>query len=432
MDRPDAGKFPSRPVSWVAANTLELSVYQMVTPARCLRQSVRYFRSLQTPEARNAMADSRTVITAASLLIALAAVGWGTYASKHAGNGAPAGGPPGGLPAGAMAGRGPVGGGRPPGGAAAPPVAVVTAVAQRETLDIAIEAIGTAVSNEAVNVTTKVTNLVTAIHFQDGQRVEAGQVLVELDRAQASAELAIATADYGNSVNQFNRSKELLASQSLSKAQYDQLEAAMKANEARVAAARARLADTYIRAPFAGRVGLRRISVGSLINPGTVVTTLDDTSSVKVDFAVPDVNLGVVRPGIPLVATTSAWPGRRFTGKVGSVDPRIDPTSRSVTVRALLPNGEGLLKPGMFMTVRLASEQRAAVVIPEEALVPEQARQFVYVSADGKAGKREVRIGRRQPGRVEVLEGLREGERVVVEGTLKLRDGAAVREVQPT
>jgi membrane fusion protein (multidrug efflux system) len=378
------------------------------------------------------MADSRTVITAASLLIALVAVGWGTYASKHAGNGAVSGGPPGGPPAGAMGGRGPAGGGRPSGGAASPPVAVVTAVAQRETLDIAIEAIGTAVSNEAVNVTTKVTNLVTAIHFQDGQRVEVGQVLVELDRAQASAELAIATADYGNSVSQFNRSKELLASQSLSKAQYDQLEAAMKANEARVSAARARLADTYIRAPFAGRVGLRRISVGSLINPGTVVTTLDDTSSVKVDFAVPDVNLGVVRSGIPLVATTSAWPGRRFTGKVGSVDPRIDPTSRSVTVRALLPNSEGLLKPGMFMTVRLASEQRAAVVIPEEALVPEQARQFVYVPAEGKASKREIRIGRRQPGRVEVLEGLREGERVVVEGTLKLRDGATIREVQPT
>jgi membrane fusion protein, multidrug efflux system len=407
-------------------------MYQTVHYARCLRPSVRYSPHLSVREARNAMADSRTVITAASLLIALAAVGWGTYASKHAGNGATTGGPPGGPPAGAMAGRGPAGGGRPPGGAAAPPVAVVTAAAQRETLDIAIEAIGTAVSNEAVNVTTKITNLVTAIHFQDGQRVEAGQVLVELDRAQASAELAIATADYGNSVNQFNRSKELLASQSLSKAQYDQLEAAMKANEARVAAARARLADTYIRAPFAGRVGLRRISVGSLISPGTVVTTLDDTSSVKVDFAVPDLNLGVVRPGLALVATTSAWPGRRFTGKVGSVDPRIDPTSRSVTVRALLPNSEGLLKPGMFMTVRLASEQRAAVVIPEEALVPEQARQFVYVPAEGKASKREVRIGRRQPGRVEVLEGLREGERVVVEGTLKLRDGAAVREVQPT
>jgi membrane fusion protein (multidrug efflux system) len=307
---------------------------------------------------------------------------------------------------------------------------VITAVARRETLDIAIEAIGTAVANEAVNVTTKVTNMVTAIHFQDGQRVDAGQVLVELDRAQASADLAVATADYGNSVNQFNRSKELLASQSLSRAQYDQLEAAMKANEARVAAARARLADTYIRAPFAGRVGLRRISVGTLINPGTVVTTLDDTSAVKVDFAVPDVNLPVVRTGAPITASTTAWAGRHFVGKVGSVDPRIDPTSRSVMVRAILPNTEGLLKPGMFMTVRMASEQRNAVVVPEEALVPEQARQFVYVTDGGKASKREVRIGRRQPGRVEVLEGLREGEHVVVEGTIRLRDGAPVREVE--
>ncbi|MFM1887251.1 MAG: hypothetical protein RL026_2408 [Pseudomonadota bacterium] len=379
------------------------------------------------------MADTRNVITITSVLVALVAVGWATYATQHAAPAAPSGRPGAAPGAGAAAAGGPAAGGpgaRGPGAGTSQPVPVITAVARRETLDIAIEAIGTAVANEAVNVTTKVTNMVTAIHFQDGQRVDAGQVLVELDRAQASADLAVATADYGNSVNQFNRSKELLASQSLSRAQYDQLEAAMKANEARVAAARARLADTYIRAPFAGRVGLRRISVGTLINPGTVVTTLDDTSAVKVDFAVPDVNLPVVRTGAPITASTTAWAGRHFVGKVGSVDPRIDPTSRSVMVRAVLPNTEGLLKPGMFMTVRMASEQRNAVVVPEEALVPEQARQFVYVTDGGKASKREVRIGRRQPGRVEVLEGLREGEHVVVEGTIRLRDGAPVREVE--
>jgi membrane fusion protein (multidrug efflux system) len=306
---------------------------------------------------------------------------------------------------------------------------VVSAPARRESMDIAIEAIGTAIANESVQVTSKTSNIVTAIHFSDGQNVRAGDVLVELDRAQAAAELAAATADYTDSVSQYNRSRELLATQALSKAQHEQLEATMKANEARVAAAKARVADTYIRAPFSGRVGLRRVSLGKLINPGTVITTLDDTSSMKVDFAVPDTFVSVLREGLSLTARTTAYPGREFAGRVLSVDSRIDPSTRSVTVRALVPNRDAALKPGMFLTVALSREQRETLVIPEAALVPEQARQFVYVIAEGRASKREVQIGRREPGRVEVVEGLLEGERVVTEGTLKLREGSPVREL---
>lgn len=296
-------------------------------------------------------------------------------------------------------------------------------------IDVGIEAIGTAVSNEAVIVTAKTSNIVTAIHFQDGQMVKAGDVLVELDHAQVTAELASAQADYANSVSLFNRSKELAAIQSLSKAQFEQLETNMKSNEAKVAAIRARLSDTYIRAPFSGRVGLRRVSLGALINPGTAVTTLDDLSTVKVDFAVPDVYMAELGRAQTVTARTSAYPGRKFSGKVVSIDSRVDPTSRSVTVRALLPNQDGALRPGMFLNVSMDREQRKALVIPEEALVPEQARQFVFVmvGADTVA-KREVRIGRRQPGEVEVSEGLANGDRVVVEGTLKLRDGSSVIE----
>jgi membrane fusion protein (multidrug efflux system) len=176
-------------------------------------------------------------------------------------------------------------------------------------------------------------------------------------------------------------------------------------------------------------VGLRRVSLGKLINPGTVITTLDDTSSMKVDFSVPDIYVASLREGLQLVARSTAWPGREFTGRVLSVDSRIDPVSRAVTVRALLPNKDAALKPGMFLTVELAREQRPALLIPEEALVPEQARQFVYVVANGRVSKREVQIGRRAPGRVEVAQGLKEGERVVTEGTLKLREGTPVREL---
>jgi membrane fusion protein (multidrug efflux system) len=183
-----------------------------------------------------------------------------------------------------------------------------------------------------------------------------------------------------------------------------------------------------IRAPFGGKVGLRRVSVGSLINPGTTITTLDDTSIIKVDFAVPENFLATLDEGQAVTAQTSAFQGRPFSGKVISVDSRVDPATRSVTVRAAIPNPDNLLKPGMFLDVRLARDERDALLIPEEALVPEQSRQFVFVVSGGKAAKREVRIGRREPGRVEVVAGLTADERVVIEGTQKIRDGSPVRD----
>jgi membrane fusion protein (multidrug efflux system) len=304
----------------------------------------------------------------------------------------------------------------------------VTAAAQQRAIDVGIEAIGTANANEAVSITSKTSNIVTAIRFSDGELVQAGQVLVELDRGSVAADLAAATASFEESRSQFNRSRELVATQVVSKAQYEQLEATMKSNEARMVAAQTRLADTYIRAPFSGRVGLRRVSLGTLISPGTVITTLDDISSVKVDFAIPEVYVAQLRNGQAVQARTNAWPGRVFNGKVLSVDSRIDPTTRSVTVRAAVPNRDAALKPGMFLTVSVTQDHRPALVIPEEALVPEQARQFVYVIDGATVAKREVSLGRREPGFVEVTNGLATGDLVVVEGTLKLRDGAPVRD----
>jgi membrane fusion protein (multidrug efflux system) len=220
----------------------------------------------------------------------------------------------------------------------------------------------------------------------------------------------------------------LLNTQAVSKSQYDQLFAAKQANEARLSAARARLEDTVIRAPFSGRVGLRKISVGSLISPGASIATLDDTSTIKLDFSVPENVVASLRSGLMVTARSNAYPSRIFQGQVASVDSRVDPTSRSVAVRALVPNNDGALRPGMFLTVELESERRSALVIPEEALVPEQSRQFVFVVRDGVANKREVSIGARQPGSVEVIAGLTAKDRVIVEGTIKARDGGPVKE----
>jgi membrane fusion protein (multidrug efflux system) len=377
------------------------------------------------------MADVRNIVTTVSIAIALVAGGWAYYATERSGRGDGDGGPTAASRSSDSPARGPARGDAiaSVGSRAAlgDSVAVVAAVVKSERLASALNALGTARANEAVEVTSKASNVVTAVRFDDGQRVQRGQVLVELDSAQARADLAEAEAASAESASQVKRSRELIDSRVISASQFEQLEATMKANQARVAAARARLEDTIIRAPFAGRVGLRRVSLGSLVSPGTTITTLDDIGVVKVDFSVPENFLAGLREGLKVSATAAAFPGRQFTGTVTGVDSRVDPVSRSVTVRAEVPNPDLALKPGMFLNVSLARDEHQALMVPEAALVPEQSRQFLFVVEEGRAVRREVSIGRRQPGRVEIVAGLQAGDQVIVEGTQKVRDGATVR-----
>jgi membrane fusion protein (multidrug efflux system) len=317
-----------------------------------------------------------------------------------------------------------------PGKSAAQAVAVVTAHAAKKEFAHEVEALGTLRANESVDITAKVADRVAAIHFNEGQQVRKGDVLIELDNTEARADLAAAEAAASDSRSQYKRSQELFQTKALSEAQLDQLHATLLANEARVAAARSRLADRVITAPFNGRVGLRNVSLGGLVNPGGVITTLDDLSVVKLDFAVPEVFLSTLQPGLTLQARSSAYPDEFFAGRVASIATRVDPTTRAVTIRALIDNRDGRLRPGMFMTVKLVRQEGQALMLPEQAVVPENDQQFVYVIEDGRAHKREIKIGRRRPGEVEILEGLTADDGVVVDGTLNLRDGLAVR-VQP-
>ena len=336
--------------------------------------------------------------------------------------------PAGGQGPGAAKGPGNATAGGIAGGAASQrPIGVIVAPARMERLAVELEALGTAHANESVDIASKVSNLVVAVPFAEGQKVRRGDLLVELDGEQARADVAIAEAALKESRSQYDRSRELYSTKVLSESQLDQIEATLKANEARVAAARSRLGDLQIRAPFAGRVGLRRISVGSLVGPGTIITTLDDTETMKVDFTVPEAYLAAVTPGLEIAARSVSYPDQVFSGKVASIDSRVDPSTRSVTVRALVPNSSGLLKPGMFLNVRLARDATDALVVPEQALVPEQGDMFVFVVKDGMAGKRLVRIGQRSVGNVQIVQGLAAGELVVTEGTQKLRDGVPVQ-----
>jgi membrane fusion protein, multidrug efflux system len=290
-----------------------------------------------------------------------------------------------------------------------------------------VEALGTVRANESVDITAKIADRVAAIRFREGQQIRKGEVLIELDSVEAQADLAAAEAAASDSRSQFKRSQELYATRALSEAQLDQLRATLLANEARVAAARSRVSDRTITAPFSGRVGLRNVSLGGLVNPGQVITTLDDLSVVKLDFSVPEVFLSTLKPDLTIAASSSAYPEDVFAGRVLSIGTRVDPTTRSIAIRAQIDNRDGRLRPGMFMTVKLVRAHRDALMLPERAIVPENERHFVFVVTDGIAQKREIAIGRRRPGEVEVLEGITAADNIVVDGTLNLRDGLPVR-----
>ncbi|HVY65320.1 MAG TPA: efflux RND transporter periplasmic adaptor subunit [Gammaproteobacteria bacterium] len=308
---------------------------------------------------------------------------------------------------------------------------VVTAVAHVEPMGLEIEAVGTAQAKESVQVTSKVSNTVTAIRFKEGAEVAEGTVLVEMQDTEARAALAEAEAALARSRSQFDRSRDLQSRQALSVADLEQVEAALKADQARVAAAQSRLDDTVIRAAFRGRTGFRRVSVGSYVSPGTVITTLDDTSIIKLDFTIPETMLYVVRRGLPITARATGLPDRVFMGEVTNMDSRVDPVTRSIAVRAELPNADGMLRQGMFLTVSLKGELEPTLLVPEEAIVPERGKAYVFVVQDNVVHRREVRTGKRRPGEVEIIEGVREHEHVVVEGTQNIRDGVTVQETSP-
>jgi len=292
---------------------------------------------------------------------------------------------------------------------------------------LSAEALGNARANEAVDIRAEITAAVTSIEFEEGQQVTQGQVLLKLENSEPLADLAAAKAALIDSESQYRRSSELFKTKVVSASQLEQLEARRDADLAAVRASESRLAHTVIRAPFDGQIGLRRISMGSIVSPSTVITTLDDTSEIKLDFDVPEVFMARLERGLTVTARSAAWPDLLFTGNVISIDTRVDPVSRTITVRALLPNEESRLRPGMFMTVSLLKDDVISLMIPEEALVPERSKQFVFVVGEGSiVERREVLTGRRRPGEVEILEGLDEGELVITEGTQKARPGMPV------
>ena len=308
----------------------------------------------------------------------------------------------------------------------APPV--IVSEARIQSFPLTAEALGNARANEAVDIRPEITAAITKIHFREGQPVKAGDVLLELESSEPLADLAAARAALVDSTSQFRRSEELFKTRVVSASQLEQLEAKRDADQAAVNAAQARLAQTVIRAPFDGALGLRRVSLGSIVNPTTIITTLDDTSQIKLDFDVPEVFLSRLEPGLIVTAHSAAWPDLEFHGEVSTVDTRVDPISRSVTVRALLDNDDNKLRPGMFLTVSLLKDDVEALMIPEQSVVPERSKQYVFILDENNiVERREISTGRRRPGQVEVTAGLEPGDRVIAEGTQRVKPGQPAR-----
>lgn len=308
-----------------------------------------------------------------------------------------------------------------------PVLVTLTQARTQEFVDI-IEAVGTAKANESIELTAKSTDTVARLNFTDGQKVAAGYVVAEMSSREQSADITAAEATLKEQEQTLQRTRKLLDSGFVTKASLDTARAARDSAAARVAATRSRMADRTIKTPFAGVLGLRRVSVGALVRPADVITTLDDISRIKVDFSVAETQLAGISKGQTVRAIAAAFPAETFTGTVESIDTRIDPQSRTITVRALFPNDKARLLPGMLMTVGLESNRRQSLSIAEQTLVPIENRQYVYVvEGENKADRREVKTGARVPGQVEILSGIKEGENIVLDGTLKMRPGATVR-----
>lgn len=314
---------------------------------------------------------------------------------------------------------------RPGGWGGGAPKVVVAPVEIRPLVE-EIEALGTARANESVSIRPRISSIVTQVTFGEGQLVAKGDLLIELESSEIRAGLTLAEASLAESRSLYDRSRSLESRQAISASDLEQLLARVKVNEAQVEAARARLANTRVRAPFAGRVGLRHVSPGSYVDPATEITTLDDIETIKLDFSVPETFLTVVTEGMKIAARSVVFPDRVFTGTVESIDTRLDPVSRSVQVRAILPNTNADLRPGMFMTVDLQQDRGDVLVVPEQSIVPEGLQQYVFVVRDGVVERRTVLIGRRMPGLVVIEDGVQAGEQVITEGTNKVRDGGRV------
>jgi membrane fusion protein (multidrug efflux system) len=318
--------------------------------------------------------------------------------------------------------------GGPAGGGRATPVSQV--VVQPRAFTDRIEVLGVAKGRQSVTLTSNTAELITAVHFSDGQAVTKGQVLVELKADQETAGIAEAEAQLAQAEREYTRWKTLAERGIAPRASAEQYMAARDTAKAALAAASAQKLDKVIRAPFSGRVGISDIAPGALISPGTPIVSLDDVSLIRVDFSVPDRYLPILREGLAITAKPDALPGEMFTGRIAQIDTRIDPATRALKARAEFPNANGRLKPGMLIKVGIDQGQHQGVAVPEAAVQFEGAQASVFLIAKGPKGlvarRASVQTGVDADGFIEITSGLKAGDKIVGDGLNRVQDGAPV------
>ena len=310
-------------------------------------------------------------------------------------------------------------------------VAVSATAAQTRSFVDKIEVLGVAKGRQSVTITANATELITGVHFTDGAFVRKGQVLVDLKAQEQSADIAQAESSLDLADLNYKRWKRLGDLGIAATASVDQYRVAVQQAKANLDAARSRLGDRVIRAPFSGVVGLSDVAPGTLINPGGPIVSLDDVAVIRVDFDVPDRYLPALHEGGPIGSRSDAYPGQVISGRIAKLDTRVDTRTRSIKARAEFPNADGRLKPGMLMHVSVDEGVRQAMAVPEAAVLYQGDQAFVFVIAPRGGGlvaeQRQVQTGADQDGFIEIKDGLAAGDRIVADGVNRISPNQSLR-----
>ncbi len=306
-------------------------------------------------------------------------------------------------------------------------IPVETASVVAASLSERVTAVGTLISNESVTIRPEVPGRIIEIGFEEGKPVKKGTVLIKLDDALPRAELADAQARLELAVSNSKRTEELFSNKVATARSRDEARSSLAIGTATVELAKVKLAKYVITAPFDGIAGLRLVSPGDYVSVGEDLVNLEAIDPIKADFRVSERYLPAIRVGQPIEVNVDAFPGKMFKGDVFAIDPKIDAAGRSIIIRARIDNSDQLLRPGLFARIALIIETKPnALTVPEQAIVPRGENQYVFRVVDGKAQQVAVRLGTRREGRVEIVEGLSEGDTVITAGHQKIGDGTEV------
>jgi len=313
-----------------------------------------------------------------------------------------------------------------------PPSKVNVVIPVMDVVTDSVSAVGSLRARDQISLTTELSGRVVELNLSAGNRVKRGELLLRLDDRQARADLQVVEATLADALRQLERARSLQANNSISQSRVDELRTAAEVAEAQRSAARTRVDNHRIEAPFEGVIGLNDISLGAYLAAGTEVATLDSTRRMELGFAIPEKFLGQISLGQIVKGRSPAYPDERFAGELVELGTRINELSRTLPVRALIDNPDNMLRPGQFMSAELTLRQREALIIPEQAVMTRGDETYVFVAVDGVARRVSVELGSRTPGIVEVASGLTLDDQVIVTGQDRLSSGDRINVVEDT